>query len=62
MVKQTDANGNHMRPQRGNSGKVIQGNFDTAQREKALKGFYKGPGAKYKSAAQDFFKQLKKIR
>jgi hypothetical protein len=62
MYNQRNADGYHMRPQRGNSGDVIKGNFTSEQKEKALKGFYKGPGAKYKSAAKDFFKQIKNLR
>jgi len=52
-----DAKGNHMRPQRGNSGARIQRNFTRAQRIQAMKDFYRGPGAKYTNAAKDFFKQ-----
>ena len=62
MRQQTDANGNHMRLQRGNSGKDIRRNFKTQEMEGALKRFYSGPGAKYKNAAMDFFKQVSKIR
>jgi RHS repeat-associated protein len=62
MYNQRNTDGQHMRPQRGNSGKKIQKNFETHEREKALKGFYKGPGAKYKSAAKDFFKQIRGLR
>ena len=52
-----DGKGNHMRPQKGNSGKQIQKNFSRQQRIQAMKDFYKGPGAKYTNAAKDFFKQ-----
>lgn len=52
-----DGKGNHMSPQRGNSGKTIQKNFSRQQRIQAMKDFYKGPGAKYTNAAKDFFKQ-----
>ncbi len=52
-----DNKGNHMRPQRGNPGRVIQRNFTRQQRIQAMKDFYKGPGAKYTQAAKDFFKQ-----
>lgn len=62
MRQQTDAQGNHMRPQRGNSGKDIRRNFKTHEIEGALDRFYKGPGAKYKNAAKHFFKQVSKIR
>ena len=53
----TDEFGNHMRPQAGNSGEKIQQNFTRDQCIAALCGFYSGPGAKYESAAKDFFKQ-----
>jgi hypothetical protein len=62
MRQQTDAKGNHMRPQRGNNKYKIQKNFTTQQREQALKDFYRGPGAKYKRAAKDFFKQVSRLR
>ena len=45
-----------MRPQRGNSGSDIQGNFTREERLQALAEFYKGPGAKYEKVAEDFFK------
>ncbi|MDZ4098042.1 MAG: hypothetical protein U1E13_04990, partial [Methylophilaceae bacterium] len=53
----TDEFGNHMRPQRGNSGRDIQQNFTREQCVGALCEFYQGPGAKYEDAARDFFKQ-----
>lgn len=49
--------GNHMRPQRGNSGAKIIKNFGREQCVAALCEFYRGPGAKYEGAAKDFFKQ-----
>jgi RHS repeat-associated protein len=53
----TDEFGNHMRPQRGNSGDKIQQNFSRSQCIGALCEFYRGPGAKYDRAAADFLKQ-----
>lgn len=53
----TDDFGNHMRPQRGNSSRDIQQNFTREQCVAALCEFYRGPGAKYEGAAEDFFKQ-----
>ena len=52
-----DSRGNHMRPQKGNSGATIRKNFTREQRIQAMKDFYKGPGANYAPAAKDFFKQ-----
>ncbi len=57
LRQRTDAAGRHMRPQRGNSGAKIQQNFDRSERLEALRDFYRGPGAKYKDAARDFFEQ-----
>ncbi len=53
---QTDMNGNHMRPQRGNSGRVIQRNFDRPLRQNAMKGFYDLHPLKYWDARYDFYK------
>ncbi len=52
-----DEFGNHMRPQRGNSGQVIRQNFSKRERLDAMRDFYRGPGAKYSGAARDFFSQ-----
>lgn len=52
-----DSAGNHMRPQRGNSGQAIRQNFSRQERIDALRDFYNGPGAKYGDAARDFFEQ-----
>jgi RHS repeat-associated protein len=57
LVNQTDGNGNHMRPQRGNSGANIQRNFTRAERIKAMADFYLNQGKKYLQAAEDFFTQ-----
>jgi len=46
-----------MRPQKGNSGQKIRQNFSREERLKALKEFYRGPGAKYEEAAKDFFER-----
>ena len=47
--------GNHMRPQRGNSGARIRGNFTRKERLKALTDFYKKNRTKFPEAAKDFF-------
>lgn len=52
-----DESGNHMRPQRGNSGKRIQRNFSRAERLAALAEFYRNTGSKYVDAAKDFLSQ-----
>lgn len=52
-----DATGNHMRPQRGNSGADIRQNFTRAERLNADAEFYKKFGDKYPDVARDFFKQ-----
>ena len=44
-----DFKGNHMRPQRGYSGRTMRQDFSRQQRIQAIKDFYKGPGAKYRS-------------
>lgn len=57
LREQTDEAGNHMRPQRDNSGLKIRDNFNREQRLDALADFYKQFGGKYPDAARDFFKQ-----
>jgi hypothetical protein len=57
LRNEADDFGNHMRPQRGNSGADIRANFTRDQRLDALARFYSGPGAKYGQAAADFFAQ-----
>jgi RHS repeat-associated protein len=57
-----DNAGNHMAPQKGNPGSAIRQNFTRQERLKALGDFYKGPGAKYQTAARDFFKQHPTLR
>ena len=57
LRQRVDSLGRHMRPQRGNSGARIRRNFTRSQRLDGLKDFYRGPGAKFKTAAKDFFKQ-----
>jgi hypothetical protein len=54
----TDDVGNHMRPQRGNPGSLIQRNFSSGQRIDAMSNFYNGSGSKYSKAASDFFSQI----
>lgn len=53
----TDAAGNHMRPQPGNSGARIRDNFTRQERLDALSEFYKNFGDRYPDAARDFFNQ-----
>ena len=53
----TNDNGDHMRPQRGNSGRDIQDNFTRDECVAALCEFYRGVGSKYETAAKDFFDQ-----
>jgi uncharacterized protein RhaS with RHS repeats len=53
----TDRFGNHMRPQRNNSGQEIRQNFSRQERLEALRDFYRGPGSKYENVAKDFFRQ-----
>ena len=57
LVKVRDKFGNHMRPQRGNSGAKIRQNFSRNERLQALAEFYGGSGSKFRTAARDFFKQ-----
>jgi hypothetical protein len=47
--------GNHMRPQRGNSGRIIRDHFSRPQRINALKGFYDSRPFKYWDARYDFY-------
>ncbi|WP_243765977.1 RHS repeat-associated core domain-containing protein [Polaribacter cellanae] len=56
LKNQTDGFGNHMRPQRGNSGKIIQRNFDTQIRVNKLKTFYNQNWYKYPRSTFDFYK------
>ena len=53
----TDAAGNHMRPQRGNSGAKIRDNFTRQERLEATAEFYKNNLDKYPDSARDFFRQ-----
>jgi RHS repeat-associated protein len=57
LRQKTDDAGNHMRPQRGNSGADIQNNFTPKQRQEAMAEFYKKYRDKYPDAARDFFNQ-----
>ncbi len=58
----TDKYGNHMRPQRGNSGKNIRNNFTRANLLQAMSQFYKQPEFFNTKAAIDFFKQHPKLK
>ncbi len=57
LRKQTDAAGNHMRPQRGNPGKLIRRTFSRSERLKALADFYRANKSLFPQAVRDFFKQ-----
>jgi hypothetical protein len=57
LRKRKDEKGNHMRPQRGNSGRRIRRNFKPEERLNALADFYRQNADKYPEAARDFFKQ-----
>ena len=57
LRQRQDAFGNHMRPQRGNSGARIRGNFTRKERLNALADFYRQTASKYPKAARDFFNQ-----
>lgn len=50
-----------MAPSRSNPGRLIRENSSGSQIRKVLTDFYKGPGAKYKEAADDFFKYIENI-
>lgn len=47
-----------MAPSRANPGRLIRQSNSPAQIEKVLTDFYKGPGAKFTEAAEDFFKYI----
>ena len=53
----TNGLGQHMRPQRGNSGKSIRYNFSPEERLDALAEFYRLNRTKYPTVARDFFDQ-----
>jgi hypothetical protein len=57
LHEQADNAGNHMRPQRGNSGAQIRENFSLDQRRQALADFYRQNRGRYEEAADDFFRQ-----
>lgn len=57
LRNKTDSVGNHMRPQRGNSGARIRDNFTRQERLDALAEFYKQFRDNYPDSAVDFFKQ-----
>jgi hypothetical protein len=56
LYKQRDGYGNHMRPQRGNSGHIIQENFSRSLRINAIKGFYDSHRIRYYDARYDFYR------
>lgn len=56
LRQQTDENGNHMRPQRGNSGTNIQKSFNPEIRINAMKNFYDQHPIRYWDARLDFYK------
>ena len=58
LVKRVDNIGNHMRPQRGNTGLDIQENFTAEERLEAMRDFYEQFKLKYPQARQDFLNQL----
>lgn len=62
LKEQKDMNGNHMRPQKGNSGKDIQRNFDRQQRIDVLKGFYNKYPLKYWDPKLDFYRNNKMMK
>jgi hypothetical protein len=55
---QTNDLGQHMRPQRGNSGEQIRNNFTQQERFNAMREFYNRYGDQYPWAARDFFRQF----
>ena len=57
-----DEFGNHMRPQRGNSGQDILRNFGRDKVLEALRDFYRKFTDKYPEAARDFFKQHPELK
>jgi RHS repeat-associated protein len=58
----TDSKGNTMRPTKANPGQNIRGNFTREERLKAMADFYKGAGAGYSGAAEDFFNQRPELK
>jgi len=57
LRNETNDKGQHMRPQKDNSGNEIRRNFERGERLDALKRFYEGFQNKYPDAARDFFNQ-----
>jgi len=51
-----------MSPQSNNSGAEIRINFTRNELLESVAEFYNGPGARYKSAASDFFLQHPNLR
>jgi RHS repeat-associated protein len=56
LRNQTDGQGHHMRPQRGNSGETIRRNFSRDELLGAAANFYRAYRDKYPAASRDFFK------
>nr|WP_262885510.1 RHS repeat-associated core domain-containing protein [Tenacibaculum maritimum] len=56
LKKQTDDFGNHMRPQRGNPGRLIQRNFNLDVKIKALNQFYKQNWFRYPQSTFDYYR------
>jgi hypothetical protein len=52
-----DSKGNDMSPRKGNSGADIRDHFSPEQCRDAMARFYRGPGKKYRDAANKFFDQ-----
>ena len=57
LANKLDARGNHMRPQKGNSGRDIRNNFSRQERLEAEAEFYTLFADTYPDAAADFFAQ-----
>lgn len=62
LRKQTNEKGQHMRPQKGNSGHKIQAIFDKSLRFDAMKRFYDQHPVKYWDARLDFYRNRNILR
>ena len=56
LRNQTDGEGHHMRPQKGNPGARIRNYFDESSRINALKNFYDSHPLRYWDARYDFYR------
>lgn len=56
LRNQTDGEGHHMRPQKGNPGARIRNYFDESSRINALKNFYDSHPLRYWDAGYDFYR------